>query len=81
MSSNETVTDLAREYVDLDATELAVDDLGSELTPSEALTQTLAGLASIDQALDNSDDAFDTTMQTASRLLRPNLTPATDPNL
>ncbi|NKS85632.1 hypothetical protein GS894_23835 [Rhodococcus hoagii] len=76
-----TVTDLAREYVDLDATELAVDDLGSELTPSEALTQTLAGLASIDQALDNSDDAFDTTMQTASRLLRPNLTPATDPNL
>lgn len=75
-----TITDLTREYADLDATELAVDDLGNELTPSEALTQTLAGLTSIAQALDNTDDAFDTTMQTASRLLRPNLTPAADPN-
>ncbi|WJJ14523.1 hypothetical protein P9990_25350 (plasmid) [Prescottella equi] len=75
-----TITDLTREYADLDAAELAVDNLGSELSPREALTQTLAGLASVAQALDATDDAFDTTMQTASRLLRPNRTPTTDPN-
>ncbi|MFX1787061.1 hypothetical protein [Prescottella equi] len=73
-----TITDLTREYAALDATELAVDELGSELTPSEAVTQTLAGLANIARALDDTDDAFDTTMQTASRLLRPNSAPSTD---
>lgn len=75
-----TITDLSREYADLDATELAVDDLGSALTPSEALTQTLAGLASIAHALDTTDDVFDATMGTASRLLRPNLPSTTDLN-
>lgn len=75
-----TINALTREYADLDAAELAVDNLGDEVTPSEALAQTLAGLASIAHALETTDDAFDTTTRTASRLLRPNRTPTTDPN-
>ncbi|NKR30217.1 hypothetical protein GS538_09200 [Rhodococcus hoagii] len=67
-----TITDLAREYADLNATELAVDNLGAELTPADALTQTRAGLTDLARTLDAADDAFDATMRTSSRLLRPN---------
>lgn len=66
-----TITDVSRDYADLDATELAVDTLGDALTPAEALGRTRAGLAEIMRTLDAADDAFDSAMATSSRLLRP----------
>ncbi|WJJ14510.1 hypothetical protein P9990_25285 (plasmid) [Prescottella equi] len=66
-----TVTAISRDYAELDATELAVDELGAALTPADALGRTRAGLADILRTLDAAGDAFDGVMATSSRLLRP----------
>ncbi|NKR28881.1 hypothetical protein GS966_27635 [Rhodococcus hoagii] len=66
-----TVTEISRDYAELDAIELAVDELGDALTPADALGRTRAGLADVLRTLDAADDAFDGTMASSSRLLRP----------
>ncbi|WP_420880263.1 hypothetical protein [Rhodococcus sp. (in: high G+C Gram-positive bacteria)] len=63
-----TVIEISRDYADLDATELTVDTLGDALSPADALGRTRAGFA---RTLDAVDDAFDSALSPASRLLRP----------
>lgn len=67
-SARRALADLKHEYARLDASALAVDELGEPITPAAALTAAREALADVDRSLGLSTDAVYVAMGYTSRL-------------
>jgi hypothetical protein len=67
-SARRELVDVRREYGRLDASTLAVDELGDPIEPADALSAAREALADVDRALGLATDAIHAAMRYTSRL-------------